>query len=457
MINILVVDDEKNLRRTLCIALEELGYNVTEAAGGKEAMKYIFNEIYDIVLTDLKMDEIDGVELLREVKKIDPVTEVLLMSAHGTIPRAVEAMQEGAFDFIVKPFSIEQLEIILKKVLNQLELKKTIKHLKAVIADHYPIDDIIAVSQEMKNVLHQTVQVADWPVPVLIQGGSGVGKELIALALHHLSSRKNSTFVPINCGAFPDTLLDSELFGHCKGSFTGASVNKRGLVEEADGGTLLLDEIGEAPPALQVRLLRFLDNGRFRRVGEVKERSSDVRIIAATNKNLNQYIKEDKFREDLFYRLSVAVISIPPLKERKEDITPLVKYFMKLYSKKMDIVNSKIHPQVISVFYSYDWPGNVRELENTIEHALIVSESGEITIKDLPDKFRGFRTSGELNIDGTPSLKEVQRRYILSILRKTNGNKKRAAGILKISRTTLISRLKSYKVDDLCSNNLKDK
>lgn len=444
MINILVVDDEKSMRRTLSIALKEDGYEVSEAENGKDAFNYINNEVYDIVITDLVMGDIDGIDLLRKIKEINPVTEVLLMSAHGTIPKAVEAMKQGAFDFIVKPFTMEQFEIVLKKILEQLELKKTVKHLKAVLADHYPVEDIIAVSSQMRQVLHKTVQIADWPVPVLIEGPSGVGKELVALAVHQLSSRKENPFVPINCGGFPDTLLDSELFGHCKGAFTGATINKRGLIEEANEGTLFLDEIGEAPFALQVRLLRFLDNGRFRRVGEVKERSSNVRIIAATNKDLKKYIGKNKFRKDLFYRLSVAGISIPPLKNRKEDIIPLVQHFLGLYSKKMNKPIPRIDSHVSAVLQNYDWPGNVRELENIIEQALIVSREGRIAMEDLPPQFHDYSVDTELYIEGNPTLKEIQKRYILSVLKTTGGNKKKAAEILDISRTTLISRLKKY-------------
>jgi len=444
MNNILIVDDEKSMRRTLSIALKEDGYEITEAASGKEALDCINNEVYDIGIIDLVLGDIDGIELLRTIKEVAPLTEVLLMSAHGTIPKAVEAMKEGAFDFIIKPFTIEQLNIILKKVLEQLELKKTVKHLRAVLADQYPFEDIVAVSTQMRQVLHKVVQIADWPVPVLIQGPSGVGKELVALAVHHLSGRKNDPFVPINCGAFPDALLDSELFGHCKGAFTGATLNKRGLIEEASKGTLVLDEIGEAPFALQVRLLRFLDNGKFRRVGEVKERSSDVRIIAATNKDLNNYIKKNKFREDLYYRLSVAVISIPPLSKRKDDIIPLVQHSINLYSKQMNKPVPKIHPKVSAIFQAYDWPGNVRELENIIKQALIISNKNQIVVEDLPQKFHKYSVDENLYVEGNPTLEEIQKRYIFTVLKKTDGNKKKAAEILNISRTTLISRLKKY-------------
>jgi len=444
MNNILIVDDEKSMRRTLSIALKEDGYEITEAASGKEALDCINSEVYDIGIIDLVLGDIDGIELLRTIKEVAPLTEVLLMSAHGTIPKAVEAMKEGAFDFIIKPFTIEQLNIILKKVLEQLELKKTVKHLRAVLADQYPFEDIVAVSTQMRQVLHKVVQIADWPVPVLIQGPSGVGKELVALAVHHLSGRKNDPFVPINCGAFPDALLDSELFGHCKGAFTGATLNKRGLIEEASKGTLFLDEIGEAPFALQVRLLRFLDNGKFRRVGEVKERSSDVRIIAATNKDLNNYIKKNKFREDLYYRLSVAVISIPPLSKRKDDIIPLVQHSINLYSKQMNKPVPKIHPKVSAIFQAYDWPGNVRELENIIKQALIISNKNQIVVEDLPQKFHKYSVDENLYVEGNPTLEEIQKRYIFTVLKKTDGNKKKAAEILNISRTTLISRLKKY-------------
>lgn len=445
MANILIVDDEKSIRRSLCIAIEELGHKTAEAGSGEEAIRFITEEIYDIVLTDLVMEKMDGIDLLRKVKELSPSTEVLMMSAHGTVTRAVEAMKEGAYDFIVKPFAIDHLELVLKKLLSQMELKQTVRHLKSVLADHYLFDDIVAVSPGMCEVMHEVSLVADWSMPVLIQGESGVGKELVALAVHHLSGRSGGPFVPINCGAFSDTLLDSELFGHCKGAFTGALVNKRGLIEEAHRGTLLLDEIGEAPPALQVRLLRFLDNGRFRRIGEVIERQSDVRIIASTNSDLGQDIKDEKFREDLYYRLSVAVINIPPLRERKEDIPALSQRFLEKYSKRMEKLVTRLHPQVYSLFQNYPWPGNVRELENALEHAIFVSRTDEIEMDDLPPKFREIGAKKEEPIiEGDLSLREVERRYIFSVLKKTGGNKKKAAEILNISRTTLISRLKSY-------------
>ena len=423
MVNILVVDDEKSFRRSLCIALEEWEHKTAEAASGAEAIQLITKDVFDVVLTDLVMEEMDGIDVLREVKKLSPYTEVLLMSAHGTIAKAVEAMQQGAFDFIVKPFTMDHLDLVLKKLLGQMELKQTVKYLKAVLADHYLLDDIIAVSPGMQEVMHQVSLVAHWTVPVLIQGESGVGKELVAMAIHHLGERSSKPFIPINCGAFSETLLDSELFGHSKGAFTGAISNKRGLIEEANGGTLFLDEIGEAPNALQVRLLRFLDNGRFRRVGEVQERESVVRVLAATNKDPKLDIENKKFREDLYYRLSVAVIDIPPLRDRREDIPSLCQRFL----------------------HSDSWPGNVRELENTIEHALIVARTDEIQISDLPPRFQKIeRKNDDLFINGNQPLEEVVRGYILAVLNKTDGNKKKAAEILKISRTTLISRLKSY-------------
>lgn len=453
MANILIVDDEKNLRRSLCIALEEMGHTIAEAANGDEAVSMVTELSYDIVITDLVMEDLDGIGVLRKVKEISPHSEVLLMSAHGTIAKAVEAMQIGAYDFIVKPFTIDHIEIVLNKMISQMTLKQTVKHLQAVLADHYLFEDIVADSVGMRDVMHQVAHVANWSVPVLIQGESGVGKEIIAMAIHHLSERKDKPFIPVNCGAFPDTLLDSELFGHCKGAFTGAALNKRGLIEEANGGTLLLDEIGESPQALQVRLLRFLDNGKFRRVGETTERQSDVRVIAATNRDIHEEIKSKRFREDLFYRLSVAMIEIPPLRERKEDIPALCTRFLELYSKRMNRPMPRIHPQTYQRFQDYDWPGNVRELENTIEHALIVTRGDEVLVSDLPQKFQSssYKSNG-LGISANMPLEEVVRRYILSVLDKTGGNKKRAAEILQISRTTLISRLKTYATKNECSN-----
>jgi len=445
MATVLIVDDEKNIRGSLRVAIEDWGHEVDDTGNPKEALEKIQEQDVDVVITDLIMDDVDGIELLNNIKQISPATEVILMSAHGTISRAVEAIRLGAMDFIEKPFSIDRLEMVLERTLSQMELKKTVRHLQSVLSDTYPFEDIVAASPLMKNVMHQVAMVSKWDVPVLIRGESGVGKELVALAIHHLSERADKPFVPVNCGAFPDTLLDSELFGHAKGAFTGASVNKRGLIEEANKGTLFLDEIGEAPAAFQVRLLRFLDNGFFRRVGEVAERRSDARVIAATNRNIEELIEQKLFREDLYFRLSVAVIEIPPLRERREDIPVLCKRFLDNYGEKMDKTGVTIHPAVYSLFNEYPWPGNVRELENTIEHSLIIARQSKITIEDLPPKFLRLANKGSgIDINGDLELKEVERRYILSILEKTGGNKKKAADILNISRTTLISRLKSY-------------
>ncbi len=449
MAQILIVDDEKNIRRSLSIAVEEWGHSATEASSAEEAINLITKDVYDIIITDLVMDEMDGVDLLRKTKEISPSTELLIMSAHGTIAKAVEAMRIGAYDFVVKPFSMDHLELVLQKLTKQMGLKRTVKHLKAVLAECYPADDIVATSPAMADVMQQVALLANASAPVLIQGESGVGKELIAMAVHHLSPREGMPFVPVNCGAFSETLLDSELFGHCKGAFTGAVQTKRGLIEEANSGTLLLDEIGEAPQALQVRLLRFLDNGRFRRIGEVEERESDVRIIAATNRDLTKDIESEKFREDLYYRLSVAVIDIPPLRARREDITVLSQRFLELFAKRIDKPVKRLHPKVYDRFMQYAWPGNIRELENTIEHAVIVSRTDEIKLGDLPLKFRQSNyNKNAFHIEDNLPLGEVERRYILSTLQRTEGNKKKAAEILNISRTTLISRLKTYHLND---------
>jgi len=445
MIKILVVDDEKNLRRSLAIALEGWGHEVVEAGSGVEALERVGEEIYDLILTDLVMAPMDGMTLLKEINRISPHSEVLLMSAHGTIDQAVEAIRHGAADFVVKPFAMDHLEQVINRLITQMDLKRTVRHLRTVLAEHYLYDDMVAASPQMREVMRQVALVADWSVPVLVQGESGVGKELVAMAVHHLSRRKEKPFIPINCGAFSETLLDSELFGHAKGAFTGAVTNKRGLIEEADGGTLFLDEIGESPQALQVRLLRFLDNGKFRRIGEVTERQSDVRIIAATNRDLDKHIKEKIFREDLFYRLSVAIIQIPPLRDRKEDIAVLSQRFLETYANKMDKPPVHLHPQVLSIFQQYTWPGNVRELENTIEHSMIVCSGNEIRPEHLGPQFKKMSAKSEsLGLDQDMPLSEIEKRYILSVLKRHHNNKKRAAEILKISRTTLISRLKQY-------------
>jgi two-component system response regulator PilR (NtrC family) len=444
MANILIVDDEKGIRRSLSIALEGWGYQTVEAASVEKAISLIEKEIFEVVITDLKFTTLSGIDLLRKVKELSPGTEVLMISARSSVQEAVEAMRQGAFDFIVKPFSMDHMEIVLKKMVTQQQLKQTVKQLSAVLADRYSLQNMIAVSDGMRKVMREVSLIADWAVPVLVQGESGVGKELVAMAIHRLSGMSQGPFIPVNCGAFPETLLDSELFGHAKGAFTGAVVNKRGLIEEADGGTLLLDEIGEAPPSFQVRLLRFLDNGGFRRVGEVQERKSRVRIIAATNRDLEKDIEDKRFRKDLYYRLSVAVISIPPLRQRKEDIPVLCRHFLQIYAKRMNRPVPRLHPQVVQTFENFDWPGNVRELENTIENVLVVSKGDEIGTSDLPPKFGEVREkSADVDINQDMPLEEMEKRYILSVLKRAGGNRKRAAEILNISRTTLIARIKS--------------
>jgi DNA-binding NtrC family response regulator len=427
------------------IALQNWGHETSEAGTGDKALALCGKEIFDVVVTDLVMEKMDGIQLLRRLKRVSPSSEVLMMSAHGTIEKAVEAMREGAYDFIVKPFSMDHFQMVIQKMLEQAELKKTVRHLRTALADRYAIENIVAESAPMREVMQMVTRIADWGVPVVIQGDSGVGKEMVAMALHQLSSRNARPFVPVNCGAFPETLLDSELFGHTKGAFTGATTNKRGLIEEADGGTLFLDEIGEASQALQVRLLRFLDNGAFRRVGETTERHADVRIVAATNRSIEEEMKGESFREDLYYRLSVGVIRIPPLRERPEDIEALCRRLLETYARRMSKPVPRLHPSVHRRFLTYEWPGNVRELENTIEHAMIVYESDEIRMLDLPCKLQDKSPAEtQISLKESLPLREVEKRYILSVLEQTNGNKKKAAEILEISRTTLISRLKQF-------------
>jgi DNA-binding NtrC family response regulator len=446
MANILIVDDEKGLRRSLAIAIETWGHQTREAGGGEEALPLVSSEGFDVVLTDLVMEPMDGIALLNRIKSISPSTEVILMSAFGTIPQAVEAMKRGASDFIIKPFSNDRLKIVLDHTLDRMALKRTVKHLKTALVQHYPFTDIVADSPGMQAVMERIRRVANWSAPVLVQGESGVGKELAALAIHHIGERRNAPFVAVNCGAFPETLLDSELFGHAKGAFTGAAVNRRGFIEEADGGTLFLDEIGEASSMFQVRLLRFLDNGLFRRVGETHERRSDVRIIAATNRDLKTAMTEGRFREDLFYRLTVTVLAIPPLRERPEDIGPLIRHFLTTYAKRMGRPAARFHPDALSALVGHSWPGNVRELENTIEHALIVAPNDEIHLEDLGLPVRSS-SSVPIQTHASPvTLDEIERNHVLAVLGGVNGNKKKAAELLGISRTTLLSRLKAWKV-----------
>jgi len=442
VLSILVVDDESDVREVLVELLKEHGYSVTGSETVAEALRKISEDVYDLIITDLKMGDRSGMEILRAAKDTTPTVEVIMITGYGTVESAVEAMRLGAFDYIMKPWNMDELLVRVERALGRKRMTEEIERLRERLRNDF--DTIIAESENMKEVLHLIAQVATSDSPIMIQGDSGTGKELLARALHS-SGRPNGLFVPINCSALPETLLESELFGYMKGSFTGATVNKKGLFEEAHRGTLFMDEIGDMSPATQVKLLRALDLGEIRRVGSNTTVYVDVRVVAATNKNLEALVREGKFREELYYRLNVISIYVPPLRDRKPDILPIAEHFLEVYSKKMRKKVLKISPEARQFMVRYEWPGNVRELENVIERAVVLSQHDTIDLDSLPFGER-LQQPGVIQqaSRGQWDLKRLEKEYILNILAECSGNNSQAAERLGIARNTLWRKLKEY-------------
>ncbi|MGQ9632016.1 MAG: sigma-54-dependent transcriptional regulator [bacterium] len=441
--SIMIVDDEGSVRITLRILLERNGHRVLEASSGAEAISILKGgEIPDLVITDLKMEDLDGLGVLKAVKDEDPSVEILVVTAYGSIESAVDAVKMGAFDYITKPFEPDRILIAIEKALERRSLINEVRSLREQVRGKYGFENIIGRSQPMQRVLELVSTVSKTDATVVIEGESGTGKELIARAIHNNSPRVGKPFVGINCGALPETLLESELFGHVKGAFTGATSNRKGLFEEADGGTFFLDEIGDMSPSTQVKLLRVLQEGEVRRIGSNLPTKVDVRILAATNRKLTDLVEEGKLREDLFYRLSVIVISIPPLRERKEDIVPLAEHFLEVYRKKIKKPVSSFSLEAMNALLNHSWPGNVRELENTIERAVILTSSSVI----LPENLLIPTSPLDHNGESAVNLEDVEREYILKTLRECSWNKAKAAQRLKIGRSTLWRKLKKYNI-----------
>jgi len=441
---ILVVDDEPAMREALYDWLKEDGYDVGLAEGGKEAVAMAGEKSWDVILLDLKMPGMDGLETLRRLKAedVDTDAEILMMTAYATVDTAVQAMKEGAFDYLVKPFAPDEVEIQIKKIVAHRELVLENILLRQKLEERSEYDEIIGKSDSMQKVFNLISQVAPTDSTVLITGESGTGKELIAQAIHGNSQRCYMPFIAVSCGALPDTLLGSELFGYEKGAFTGAEYTKKGRFELADNGTLFLDEIGDISLKTQIDLLRVLQQKAFRRLGGVEEIQVDVRILAATNRNLQKAISENKFREDLFYRLNVISIHVPPLRERKEDISLLVKAFIRKCCLEMNKEVVKIAPSALNILMDYDWPGNVRELENVIERALVIGRGHEIVSEDLPFPGKEFTTAVMPD-----SLKMMEKMHIRKILKKTDWNISKTARLLEIDRQTLYNKLEKYKIE----------
>jgi len=442
MIKILIVEDEKNQRELLASSLEK-EYDVVTASTGEKGYE-IFKKNRDIgiIVSDFRMPGIDGIELLKMVKKIDPEVIFILITAYASVESAVLALKIGAYDYITKPIIIEKLRTVLKRAAENRFLLTEVKELREKLNIHYSFDNIITKSSLMKETLSIVSRVAKSKTTVLITGESGTGKELIARAIHNASPRNKGAFVPINCSAIPETLFESELFGFKKGAFTGAVKSTKGKLEIANGGTAFLDEVGDIPLSMQVKLLRFLQFGEILPLGEEKPINVDVRIICATNQDLKKKIENGKFREDLYYRLNVVGIHIPPLRERKEDISVLAEHFQKRYSKLIGKEIKGISKQAMRYLFSYNWPGNVRELESVIERAIVMSRDNIIDVDDLPLTVKEI-TEGSNML----SLKAIEKKHIERILALQNGNISKAAEILGIHRNTLMAKMKEYHIE----------
>jgi two-component system response regulator HydG len=442
MPKILIVDDQRNMRTTLAMMLRGVGYEVDEAADGEQGAASGSTGAFDLVLTDLRMGQKDGIDVLRAIKERQPMTEVIVMTAYGTIESAVEAMRLGAFDYIQKPFTEQELLVKVQKALENRRLAGEVAILTREFKDRYKFENIIGRSAVIREVLGRVVRVAPTDATVLIMGESGTGKELIAKAIHANSRRNERAFVSINCAALTETLLESELFGHAKGSFTGAHTARKGLFEEADGGTFFFDEIAETPSAVQAKLLRAIQEHEIRRVGENKPIHVDVRIVAATNQDLLKAVSEKRFRQDLYYRLNVARFTLPPLRERREDIAELLIHFIDKYNKKMG-TRARIADNALDTLMRYDFPGNVRELEHMIEQAVALVQDGIITADDMitPPSTNpaGIRSLAEPGRHQTLAdvVDMAERQAIETALADAVGSREQAAENLGISPTTL--------------------
>jgi len=449
MTDILLVDDEKSIRTTLSLFLERQGYNVEALPDGNSAIEKLKVDFFDLVITDLKMRDVDGLQVLREAKALNPLTEVIVLTGFGTVESGVEAIKLGAYDYIQKPVDMDEFLLLIEKALERKDLKLKVEQLQTELKEKYRFENIVGKSKEMMDVFSLVFKVAPTDSTVLITGESGTGKELIARSMHEHSRRKNRTFVTINCGALPENIQESELFGHVRGAFTGAIKDKRGLFQEANGGTLFLDEVGEMSLATQVKVLRFLQNGEIRKVGDNEPIYVDVRLIAATNQDLEVAIEKGTFREDLFYRLNVIPIKMPPLRRRRDDIPLLISYFIDKYRDRTGKKVHSISQEAEKILTGYNWPGNVRELENVIERAVILTNKNTIMAEDLPPSIRNTADSDSdfiENIDEIP-LEELEKKQILKVLNKYSWNQKKASEILGISTTTLWRKLKSYGIE----------
>jgi len=442
-LKVLLVDDDEKIRFLMSKELPRMGFSVESSSTGEEAIKKFMGESFDIVLLDLKMPDMSGIEVLKKMKRIDSMTEIIMLTAHGSIDTAIEAMKLGAYDYLTKPCKLSEINEILKKAGEKKDIKKENIALKRVIGKDHSLLHIICQSKVMQTIIESIKKAAPTDAPVLIEGESGTGKELVAHAIHQLSKRAENPLIVINCGSLQETLLDSELFGHAKGAFTGAIERKEGLCEVADKGTLFLDEIAEISLSSQAKLLRMIQSGEIRRLGDNRIFHTDLRIIAATNKDLFIEISKGNFREDLYYRLNLVQIKLPPLRERKKDIPLLAKHFLR-NSKISGKRTKEICKDALQILMEYNWPGNIRELENTIERFCIFIEDENITAENLAPYFPKSTLSLEDEKQEITDISQLEKDHVLRILSHCGGNKTKAAHLLGISVKTLYNKIQSY-------------
>jgi DNA-binding NtrC family response regulator len=438
------VDDDEQLRQTLERRFKRQGFAVTACAGGEETLAKAAHNRWDVALIDLHMPGLNGIELMDRLKELQPELEALLLTAQGSIETAIQAMKRGAYDYLTKPFHLPELEVHIQKAFEKVQLFRRERQWVEQVGYESSRYRLVGSSPAMQRAVQLLQKVAPTDSTVLVRGASGTGKELVARALHYNSPRRGRPLVTVNCAALQETLLESELFGHEKGAFTGAVQAKAGLVEVAEGGTLFIDEIGEMAPGLQAKLLRVLEDGHFRRVGSIQESRADVRVVAATNRPLEDEIKAGKFREDLYYRLNVVAIQLPLLRERRQDIPELVEHF--LTTRRIGSIRYRIEPNALEALVRYDWPGNVRELANVLERAQILAEGHVITVDDLPENLVAPSSPERVSTD-PDHLSEMERRHVLEILQRVKGNKVHAARALGISRRALYRLIAKFRLE----------
>jgi DNA-binding NtrC family response regulator len=448
---ILIADDERNIRNGLQIALEDEGYEVLLAADGNEAWALITKNHVDLLISDLRMPGLSGQDLLKKITSSYPMMPVIILTGHGTIESAVEAMRNGAVDFVTKPLNLDRLFLMIRRAFSNLDLYDQNAALKQELAElkrHSGYDRIIGKSERMVKLMEMVRQVADAQASVLITGESGVGKELVADALHQLSSRATGAFIKVSCASFAESLLEDELFGHEKGAFSGAVSSRKGRFELANGGTLFLDEIGEISPSTQVKLLRVLQERQFERLGSEKTLTVDVRLVAATNRDLHAEVEKGRFREDLFYRLNVIHIEVPPLRERKEDIPLLIAHFLELYNERNHRQVEGFSPRAKAAMLAYEWPGNIRELGNCVESTVVLASDKIIDLDDLPASVRNANSGEKIVLSVGTSMFQAEKEMILATIAYCGGNKSKAADMLGMARKTLHRKVQEYQLGE---------